>query len=158
MRHSVSVFKITLLLLFETMPIMLNIGKFPVNHCIPRGILCSFQVKARVSISGICSMEQNIKLRWSQRHSCNARVIYSKEVKYLCFHCCCVQSLVVLLVTVKFGERDDIWGFLHVNIKTLCILQCRLWLSWELKFHFCSPSFLMISSISNFQSSASVPD
>lgn len=49
-------FKITLLLLFETMPIMLNIGKFPVYHHIPRGILCSFQVKERVSISGLCSL------------------------------------------------------------------------------------------------------
>lgn len=152
MRYSVTVFTITPLSLFEIMPIMLNIVKFPVDRCIPRGILCSFQMKARVSISGIC-----IK----------AILISSKVARYLCFHCCCVQSLVVLkkVVTIKFGKRDDIRGFLHVNIKTLCMLQCRLWLlwgillSWELEFHFFSPSFLMFSSISSFQSSStSVPD
>ena len=62
--------------------------------------------------------------------SCNASLISSKEVRYLYFHC--VQSLIVLKedVAIKFGERDNIWGFSHVSIKTLCILQCRLWLLW----------------------------
>lgn len=48
MKYSVSVFKITTLPLFETIPIMLNFGKFPVDHCLPRDIPRSFQVKARV--------------------------------------------------------------------------------------------------------------
>lgn len=107
MRYSVTVFPITPLSLFEIMPIMLNIVKFPVDHCIPRDILCSFQMKARVSISGICI---------------NASLISSKHARYLCFHCCCVQSLIVLkkFVTIKFGKRDNIRVFFYMLILKLC--------------------------------------